>query len=101
MSAVLSFPFRLAPNGTVATVEQGTEVYYGEQIQVLIGTNMGERPLVPTFGMPMMEFADFGVLALTQACSMYLPEVEISDVAVMHLSDERENVTVQFEITGA
>lgn len=101
MSTVLSFPFRLAPNGTAATVEQGTETYFAEQVQVLVSTNMGERILVPDFGVPMMEFNEFGTLALTQACRTYLPEVEVSNVQVVHRSDARDDVSVEFDISGA
>lgn len=99
MSNVLSFPFRLSPNGTAATVDQGTEQYYAEQINVLVSTDMGERPLLPNFGVPMMEFHQFAALSLIQACRAYLPEVEITDANVIHRSDARDDVVVTFDIT--
>lgn len=101
MTQVLSFPFRLAPNGTATTVPQDTYDYYTEQISVLMLTHEGERVFDPDFGVPMMEFDGFSERALAQSCLRYLPEVEITGSEIVNESDETQGVVVQYEITGA
>lgn len=46
----MSYPFRLAPNGAVTTVTQGSDESNGELIAVLTTTINGERVFYPTFG---------------------------------------------------
>lgn len=48
----LSFPFRLTPTGSVATVERGSDAEIEEAIAVLCLTSIGERPMRPTYGVP-------------------------------------------------
>jgi hypothetical protein len=47
---LLSYPFRLTADGSVATVEEGTEDAAAEAVAVLILTRKGERELVPDYG---------------------------------------------------
>jgi len=57
----LSFPFRLTPTGSVATVVPGSDAEYEEAIAVLCLTNIGERPMRPTYGVPDPAFAGLHV----------------------------------------
>jgi hypothetical protein len=59
--AVLSFPFRLTPTGSVATVEEGSDAAVDEAIAVLCLTTIGERHMRPTFGVPDPGFAGLHV----------------------------------------
>jgi hypothetical protein len=52
----LSFPFRLTPTGSVATVERGSDAEIEEAIAVLVLTTIGERPMRPGFGVPDAAF---------------------------------------------
>jgi phage baseplate assembly protein W len=45
----LSFPFRITPEGRMATVASLEDHVYGEVVQLLL-TNPGERLFVPDFG---------------------------------------------------
>lgn len=57
-TGALSFPFRLTPTGTVATVAPGSDAEVDEAIAVLCLTGLGERLMRPTFGIPDPTFAD-------------------------------------------
>lgn len=100
MSQVLSFPFRLAPNGSVTTVEQGTYDYYTEQISALIQTKTNERIFDLDYGVPVMEFDGFSERAVSQACLRYLPELTITGTKSVQVSDTEQAVVVEYEITG-
>jgi hypothetical protein len=52
----LSFPFRLTPTGSVATVERGSDAEIDEAVAVLVLTTIGERPMRPGFGVPDAAF---------------------------------------------
>lgn len=56
-NGALSFPFRLTPTGTVATVAPGSDAEVDEAIAVLCLTGLGERHMRPTFGIPDPVFA--------------------------------------------
>lgn len=77
MSAILSHPFRLAPSGSVATVEQDTAAADAEQIAVLILTRTGERPLVPAFGISDPVFAELNPAEVLAGIATYGPPVDI------------------------
>lgn len=49
---VISFPFRLNTDGTVATVGHGTDAEVDEAIATLVLTKIGERPMSPEYGIP-------------------------------------------------
>lgn len=57
----LSFPFRLTPTGSVATVVRGSDAEVEEAIAVLCLTSIGERPMRPTYGVPDPAFAGLHV----------------------------------------
>jgi hypothetical protein len=57
----LSFPFRLTPTGSVATVERGSDAEIDEAIAVLCLTTIGERRMRPTYGVPDPAFAGLHV----------------------------------------
>ncbi|WNN95981.1 baseplate wedge protein [Arthrobacter phage Hirko] len=53
----LSFPFRLTPTGSVATVVRGSDAEIDEAIAEAVLTIIGERPMRPTYGVPDPAFA--------------------------------------------
>lgn len=53
----ISFPFRLTPTGSVATVERGSDAEIDEAIAELVLTTIGERPMRPGFGVPDPAFS--------------------------------------------
>jgi hypothetical protein len=53
----ISFPFRLTPTGSVATVVRGSDAEIDEAIAELVLTTIGERPMRPSYGVPDPAFA--------------------------------------------
>jgi hypothetical protein len=58
---MLSFPVRLTPTGSLATVEEGSDAAIEEAIASLCLTPIGERPMRPTYGVPDPAFAGLHV----------------------------------------
>lgn len=50
MADLISYPFRLTPARTVATVDDTTEAVIPEAITMLVLTRRGELPMCPGFG---------------------------------------------------
>ena len=92
---LMSYPFRLTPNGSIASVEQKSSQAAAEQIAMLLLTERGERPMVPTFGVTSPAFweVDPGEMAL--AISLYGPRVTISAVKAYYSDDATLRVSVE------
>lgn len=97
MARILSHPFRLVANGSVATVEQDSEQADREQIAVLALTVTGERALVPNFGVTDPTFAGFEAAELRAGVATFGPPVTITDVRTTMQPDDTELVEVDFE----
>ena len=79
----LSFPFRLTPTGSVATVERGSNDEIEEAIAVLTLTVVGERPMRPSFGVPDPAFAGLYVGDIQVGLNEHGPKgVVIQSVAI-------------------
>lgn len=96
MSAILSHPFRLAPNGTVATVEQDSDQANAEQIGVLLLTFQGERPLAPGFGVPDPSFRGIPAGVITGQVARYGPRVTVRTVTAVAAGDAELDIQVTF-----
>jgi hypothetical protein len=94
---LISWPFRLAPNGNVVTRPDNTPEYYAEEIAQLVLTKENERPLVPTFGIedPTFSFVDPRELSLKSG-KFGIP-VRIVDVATQQVTENKQDVTVYYE----
>lgn len=97
MALILSVPFRLAPNGAVATVEQGSDQANAEQLAVLITTVQGERPMVPGFGLPDPAFTGIKAGVLAAQVAMWGPPVKVSMVSSSGVDPASTDVTVSFQ----
>ena len=101
LALLMSFPFRLTPGGTIATVEQGSDTYIEEQLAVALLTVPGERTQVPRFGCNDPAFAGFEVGDLTRHVTDFGPDVEIAEIGARHRGDDREELTVTWTRRGA
>lgn len=94
---ILSHPFRIAGNGSIATVEQDSEQADREQIAVLVLTRRGERPLAPGFGISDPTFDRVNGGEITAGIALYGPPVEITDVTTTTTGDDEQLVEVRFQ----
>lgn len=96
MAEVMSYPFRLRPNGTVATVTQGSDTYKAELIAVLSLTRRGERTLMPGFGMSDPLMVGFSSTELAAQVAKYGPPVQIVDIKQTYIADGSLTAVIEF-----
>lgn len=98
MTGVLAFPFRLDPQGNVATAAYGSDQEVDGAIAALILTDIGERPLSPGFGIP-----DPTGIGLTEGdiqvglADHGFEDVTITDITTSPVSAMQAAVTVRWE----
>jgi phage baseplate assembly protein W len=92
MARILSYPFRIAGAGVVATVEQNSDQADTEQVAALVLTRLGERPLVPAFGLRDPAFVGIDSSELVAAVARWGPPVRLTDVTAT-VDRDRPNVT--------
>lgn len=96
VASILSHPFRFTADGRVATVDQASPIADAEQIAVLALTRLGERPLVPGFGMADPTFAGFETSALAAGLALWGPPVTVDRIDVTAVDDTSQLVQVAF-----
>lgn len=94
---LLSHPFRLEPNGSVATVEDGTDEAHAEGLAILALTRRGERTLVPEFGIPDPLFDEVTMADLNVGLLDYGPPIEVTDLTTTEVTDTLERITITFD----
>lgn len=95
---VISHPFRLAPTGEVATVLDGSEQANAEAIAVLVSTRVGERVLVPGFGIADPVFGRIDPAEVNAGVATYGPDdVTVTSVDVDYPTDTRATIAIEFE----
>lgn len=97
---VISFPFRLGPTGSVATVEQGSDQEINEEIAVGMLTRPGERIQVPTFGVADPAFEGFILGALQRQLNDFGPDVTVTEVSSSAMVDGRQQVTINWSASA-
>lgn len=98
---LISFPFRIAATGGIATVEQDGEPYVEERIALALLTRPGERILVPTYGTADPAFAGFEVGALQRHLVDFGPRVRVASVSASFDGSGNERVVVDWSYQDA
>ena len=96
MARILSFPFRLAGAGAVATVEQASDEANAEQLAVLLLTRTGERPMVPSFGLTEPAFRGIDPGEVAAGVELYGPPVRLVSVDASPTDDTTTALEVTF-----
>lgn len=98
MALVLAFPFRLAPDGRAAAVEQGSDEYIHQMISVLVQTEVGERPMCWQFGVPQPAFSEISIADVQVAIDDWGPTgIDVTDVTTTPVSDQISTVHVGWQ----
>ena len=90
---LLSFPVRLRPDGSFATVTDGSDDANREAIALLCLTRKGERPLVPDYGVTAPVVTGIDLAELNAALETFGPPLTVTDVDVT-FPDDRTAVSV-------
>jgi len=96
MARLISYPFRIASSGSVATTEEGID-YFAEELAMLVKTIPGERELVPEYGISDPTFSDFSQIELLEKISMFGPPVKIEDASSNFSTDGRIIVGIVYD----
>lgn len=95
-SAVLAFPPRTTPNGTLATVAVDSDDHHAQQIGILAATIRGERQMAPSFGLTDPAFVGLDAGELAAQMQVYGPPVAIVDIVTDYADDGTATVAVTF-----
>lgn len=95
---LLSHPFRLNKRGEAVTLDDMSVEYCAERLGIILGTQPGERVMIPTFGVNDPAFEGFTSQALRVQISQYGLPVEVGEIKRAYLNDSQERVTIQFDI---
>lgn len=93
---LISYPFRLSPNGSAATVEDGSDDATAELLAVLVLTRRGERDLVPDFGVPDPAFGTLDLNDVAASVAMFGPEVSLEAVRVSYPTPTTQEVDISY-----
>lgn len=94
---LIAHPFRLSGDGSVQTHEQDTDAYLAERIALLVGTQPGERPLVPAFGINDPAFGGLSLTAVQNQVVIYGIPVTITRMEKYINNDGASTYRVTFE----
>lgn len=94
---LISFPFRLGPQGNVVIRSDDSNDYYAEELAILLLVRTGERSLAPDFGTPDPVFDEVDPNEFAATVATFGPPVAIMNVQTIPLSENRQDVTVTFE----
>lgn len=93
---LISFPFRVAPSGSVVTRPDDSSTYYSELIATLVMTKPGERPQVPLYGLTDPTFDQVNAQELVYKVGLFGPPVSITSVKMNYVDDHTQDVVVEF-----
>jgi phage baseplate assembly protein W len=105
LSIAINYPFTLLSDGTTEATEDYAKIYV-DRLLTLISTNIGQRPMLPTYGTDIFKalFENDNkvekaiISAITSAVALWLPEISISAIDI-GLPDQNGISTVLIEIT--
>lgn len=93
----MSFPPRLTPQGTFATTPYGSDEAVDEAIAVLTLTRVGERIMVPDYGIHDPVFAGLTIGDIQTGISEYGPEgVAIESLDETPISETRSRYIAEW-----
>jgi hypothetical protein len=94
---MISFPFRMDPTGSIASVDQDSDAEIEEQLALAMLTRPRERITVPTFGVADPAFARFQLGALQRHCLDFGPNVVVKNIETQLLAGDREEVAISWQ----
>ena len=93
---ILSVPFRLGADGSIASVVEGSDQANAEQLSVIVRTVTGERPMQPGFGLPDPAFEGIAAADIAAQVALWGPAVTVDDISSTVLSATETAVVVDF-----
>lgn len=95
---VFAHPFRFGADRRIVTVEQGDDEHAAQQLAILLGTRLRERPLLPDYGTRDQAFSGVDPTEILAAVGVWVPDVAVQDLQVTASSDAVTDVTISFTV---
>lgn len=96
MASLLAYPVRLA-GSSYATVEDGSEECFAQELAILVQTHPGERHLAPEYGISDPAFVGFSRAELELKIMQFGPPVRIVDYKAEQGSG-KQDVRIEFQV---
>lgn len=96
---LIAHPFRLGDDGRIQTHEQDSNAYLAERIALVLGSRLGERPLVPAFGVGDPTFDGLTLASVQNQMVVFEIPAVITNIERDDISDSTTSYQVSFERT--
>lgn len=105
MSVAIKFPYTLSNYGIVDTTSESNQIYL-DRVLTLLSTNVGQRPMLPTYGVDWSTalFENEGnaraavPAAITAAVSIWIPDVEVKNIDIQDNQDGIKSVLLSLRL---
>lgn len=94
MTVYLKHPMQVGYDGLMATVGENTDEQLTQQVQVIIGTRLGERPMAVGFGVPQLPWAGLHAGDVQAVLDRFGPDIIVTDVTGVPRDMETSDYTV-------
>lgn len=89
MTISINYPYTIDPNGVVISSVTTTKLYL-DRVLTLLSTNLGQRPMIPSYGVDwstaMFENEGDAKIAINQAIRVaiatWIPEVTVNNIVI-------------------
>jgi hypothetical protein len=97
---LLAHPFRVTAGGRLATVVDGSDEAHAEALADVVLTHLGERELLPDYGITDPAFAGVNVAQINACLDRYGPPIAVVDAATSYPTDTTARTVLTFEEAG-
>lgn len=98
---IIAFPFRYAPNGELVTIPDGSDAEINQHIAMLLLTRVGERMLVPQFGIPDPAFAGIDMSDVQAGLNTFGPAgITVRELDPEDFTDDKSRIRIGWDRQG-
>jgi phage baseplate assembly protein W len=106
LPTAISFPYSVDPTGRVASTTSTAKIYL-DRVLTLLSVNIGQRPMLPSYGVDWSKalFESDGdsqaaiSLAIQEAISTWIPEVGVISISITSdVTSGTENITITLRL---
>lgn len=97
MTVFLQHPMQVGYDGTMATVGANTDEHLTQQVAVIVGTRLGERPMAVGFGVPQPPWSGLFAGDIQVVLDQFGPPILVTDVVASPRDEQTSDYTVTWE----
>lgn len=97
-TGLIAFPFRYAPNGELVTIPDGSDAEIHQHIATMLLTRVGERLLVPLYGIPDPAFAGIDMSDVQAGLNTFGPAgVNVTELEPEDLTPNKSRIRIGWD----